>query len=79
MLTGEVETTDIEDLGVLDKLPDLGLLQVVDIVVVGSTEIGAETSVVASDDNTTSSGLLLGVDSVLDTEASSLDGIVKNG
>lgn len=79
MLTGEVETTDIEDLGVLDELPDLGLLQVIDIVVVGSTEVGAETSVVASDDNTTSSGLLLGVDSVLDTEASSLDGIVKNG
>ena len=79
LLTGKVEATDVVELGVLDELADLGLLQMVDIIVVGSTEVSAETSVVASNDNTTSTSLLLGVDSVLDTKASSLDGIVKDG
>lgn len=73
-----METTNVVDLGVLNKLPDLRLLQVVKIVVVGSTEISAQASVVAGDDGTTAASLLLRVDSVLDTETSSLDSIVED-
>lgn len=74
-----MEATDVVHLGVLDELPDLGLLQVVQVVVVGSTEVGAQASVVAGDDGTAATSLLLGVDTVLDTEASGLDGIVEDG
>jgi hypothetical protein len=74
-----VEATDVVHLGVLDELPDLGLLQVIQVVVVGSTEVGAQASVVASDDSTAAASLLLGVDAVLDAEASGLDGVVEDG
>lgn len=57
---GQVEATDVEDLGVLNLLPDVLLLQVVDLVVVGSSEVGAHGAVVAGNDNTTAtSGSLL--------------------
>ena len=46
---------------------------------VGGTQVGAQAAVVASDDNTATAGLLLGVDTVLDTQTSLLDGIVENG
>lgn len=78
-LTSEVETTDVVDLGVLNELPDLGLLQVVKVVVVGSTEVSAQASVVTGNDGTATASLLLGIDTVLDAEASSLDGVVKDG
>ena len=74
-----MEATNVVDLGVLNKLPDLGLLQVVKIVVVGSTKISAQASVVASNDGTATTGLLLGINTVLNSETSSLDSIVKNG
>jgi hypothetical protein len=74
-----METTDVVDLSVLNELPDLGLLQVVKIVVVGSTEISAQASVVTSDDGTATAGLLLRIDTVLNSKASSLDSIVENG
>lgn len=74
-----METTNVVDLGVLNELPDLRLLQVVKVVVVGSTEISAQASVVTGDDGTTAASLLLRVDSVLNTETSSLDSIVEDG
>jgi hypothetical protein len=57
----QVEPTDVEDLRVLDLLPDALLLQVLELVVVGSSEVGAEGAVVAGDDNTaaTSGSLLI--------------------
>lgn len=70
---------DVEDLGVLNQGPDLGLLQVVQAVVVGSTEVSAETAVVASDDNTASAGRVSLIDTVLDTQAGGLDGILEDG
>lgn len=76
---GEVVATNIVDIGVLDEAPDLGLLQVVQVVVVGSAELSAQRAVVTSDDNTAAASLLLGVDTVLDAEASGLDSIVKDG
>lgn len=78
-LTGEVVATDVVDLGVLNEAPDLRLLQVVDIVVVGSAEVRAERAVVASDDDTTATSLVLSADAVLDPQARGLDGIVENG
>lgn len=71
-------TSNVVDLGVLNEAPDLGLLQVVKVVVVSGTEVSAETAVVAGDDNTTAAGGLLLVDTVLDTETSGLDGIVQD-
>ena len=76
---GEVVTTDIVNLSVLDEGPDLGLLQVLKVVVVGGTELGAHGAVVASNDNTATAGVDLGVDTVLDAEASLLDSIVEDG
>lgn len=46
---------------------------------VGGTQIRAQTAVVAGDDGSAAARLLLGVDAVLDTQASGLDGIVQNG
>jgi hypothetical protein len=78
-LTSEVVTANVVHLGVLNKAPDLGLLQVVEVIVVGSTEISAQASVVASNDNTATPSLLLGVNTILDAEASGLDSIVHDG
>lgn len=78
-LTGEVVATNVVDIGVLNEAPDLGLLQVVNIVVVGGTKVGAETAVVTGDNNTATAGLNGGVDTVFDTETSSLDSIAENG
>lgn len=74
-----METANIEDIGVLGKGPDLGLLQVVEVVVVGSAEVGAEGAVVAGDDGAAAAGGVLGVDTVLDAKASGLDGIMEGG
>jgi hypothetical protein len=66
-----VETTNVVNLGVLDLLPDVVLLQVLQLVVVGGSKICAERAVVASDDDTAaaSGGLLvvevLGLDTSL--------------
>lgn len=78
-LTGEVVTADIVDLSALNEAPDLGLLQVVQVVVVGGTQVGAETPVVAGDDDTTTAGGLGRLDAVLDAEAGLLDGILEDG
>ena len=66
-----METTNVVNLGVLNLLPDVVLLQVLKLVVVGGSKICAERAVVASDDDTaaTSGGLLvvevLGLDTSL--------------
>ncbi|KAJ6446362.1 telomerase activating protein Est1 [Purpureocillium lavendulum] len=79
VLTSEVEATNVVDLGVLDELPDLRLLQVVDVIVVGSAQVGAQAAVVAGDDDAAAASLLLGVDAVLDAQTSGLDSIVQDG
>lgn len=76
---GEVVTSDVVGLGVLDKLPDVGAGQVLKVVVVGGTELGAHGAVVAGDDNTATAGGDLGVDAVLDAETGGLDGILEDG
>lgn len=74
----QVVATDVVDLGVLHELPDLGLLQVIKLVGVGSGKVGAHAAVVAGDDDTaTARGLLLIV-AVLDAEANLLDGLLQD-
>lgn len=70
--------SNVVDVGVLNESPVLRLLQVVQVVVVGSAEVSAETAVVAGDDNAASAGGLLLVHAVLDTQASGLDGIAQS-
>lgn len=77
--TGEVVAADVVGLGVLDEGPDLGLLEVLDVVVVGGAELGAHAAVVARDDDAAAARLLLGVDAVLDAQADLLDGVVQDG
>lgn len=72
-------TADIVDLGALNEAPDLGLLEVVQVVVVRGAQVGAETPVVAGDDDAAAAGGLGGLDAVLDTEAGLLDGVLEDG
>jgi hypothetical protein len=76
---GEMVTADEVMRGVLDELPDLGALQMVKIVVVGSTQVCAHGAVVSSDHDTAAAGLLLLVNPVLDPETGLLDGVVEDG
>jgi hypothetical protein len=66
---GQVEATDVEDLRILDLLPDAVLLQVLDLVVVGSRQVGAERTVVAGDDDTAATSGRLLVVQVLSLDA----------
>lgn len=77
--TGEVEASDVEDLGVLNKSPNLRLLQVLQVVLVGGIKSGAKRPVVAGDDSTAPTGRLLRIDTVLDPQAGGTDGIAEDG
>ena len=70
---GQVVTTDKVDLGLLDEVPVL--LQVLNLVAVGSSEIGAHATVVAGDDDTAATGGLLVVVAVDGAEADLLVGL----
>jgi hypothetical protein len=54
------------------------LLQVVKLVAVGSSEVGAQAAVVASDNDTATAGGLSLVDTVADLKTSLLSGISEN-
>jgi hypothetical protein len=69
----QVVTTDKVDLGLLDEVPVL--LQVLDLVAVGSGEIGAHATVVAGDDDTAATGGLLVVVAVDGAETDLLVGL----
>lgn len=75
---GQVVATDKVVGGSLDELPDLGRLQVLEIVVVGGAQVGDHGAVVVGDDNSTAAGGLLGVDAVLNSETGLLDCIVQD-
>lgn len=70
---------DVVHIGVLDEAPDLGLLEVVQVIVVGGREVGAHAAVVAGDDDAAAARGLGGLDAVLDAEAGLLDGVVQDG
>lgn len=74
----QVVATDVVELSLLDQRPDVGLLQVLNLVLVGSSEVGAHAAVVASDNNTAlASGLSL-VHTVLGVDTSLLAGLLQD-
>ena len=74
----QVVATDVVILGLLDQRPDLGLLEVLKLVLVGSSEVGAHAAVVASDDNTTLAGGLGLVDTVLGVDTGLLASLLED-
>ena len=74
----QVEATNVVDLGVFDLLPDVVLLQVLKLVVVGGSKICAERAVVASDDDTAAAGGGLLVVEVLGLDTSLLADVLKS-
>jgi hypothetical protein len=74
----QVVSTNVVELSLLNQRPDLGLLQVLDLVLVGSSEVGAHAAVVASDYDTTLSGGLGLIDTVLSVDASLLTGLFED-
>lgn len=74
----QVVAADVVDFGALDVLPDLGLLQVVDIVEVGGSKVGAERAVVAGDYDTAASGRSLLVVAVQRLDAGLLVDLLKS-
>lgn len=70
---------NVVDISILNQAPDLGLLQVVQIIVVGGAQICAHTPVVTRDDHTAPTGRLRGLDAVLDAQAGLLDSILEDG
>lgn len=74
----QVVATDVVELSLLDQGPDVGLLQVLNLVLVGSSEVSAHATVVASDNDTAfASGLSL-VDTVLSVDTSLLAGLLQD-
>ena len=66
---GEVVAADVEDICGFDHFPDVGLVQVVDLVVVGGGEVGAHGAVLVGDDDAAFARRGAGVDVVFDVEA----------
>ncbi|KAL1838012.1 hypothetical protein VTJ49DRAFT_3135 [Mycothermus thermophilus] len=78
-LTSEVIATDVVGLSVLNKRPDIRPLQVLKVIVVGSSQLGAHAAVVASDNDTATTRGHLGVDAVLHAQAGLLAGVAQDG
>lgn len=72
-------TANVVELGVLNQRPDIRALQVLEVIVVGSAQLGAHAAVVARDDDAAAAGGHLGVDAVLDAEAGLLAGLAEDG
>lgn len=70
---------DVVKVGVLGEGPNLGALEVLDVIEVGGAEVGAEGAVGVGDDDATAAGGRLGVDAVLDAQADLLDGVAQDG
>lgn len=66
---GQVVATDVEELCVLDVRPDVGRLEVLELVVVCSGKVSNHGSVEAGDDDTTATSELVLVDAVLGEDA----------
>lgn len=62
----------------LNQLPDLGALQMLQVVVIGSAQVSDHRAVVVGDDDSTATRRLLLVDAVLNTQTGVLYGIAQN-
>lgn len=71
-------TANVVGLGVLDEGPDGGRLQVLEVVVVGGTEIRDHGAVAGGHNNGAAAGGLLLVDTVLDTQTGLGGGLVQD-
>jgi hypothetical protein len=74
----QVVSTDVVDLGLLNQRPDLGLLEVLNLVLVGSSKVGAHAAVVASDNNTTLTGRLRLINTVLGVDTGLLASLLED-
>lgn len=74
----QVVATDVVDLSLLNERPDMGLLQVLNLVLVGSGEVSAHAAVVTGDDDTALAGGLHIVDTVLGVDTSLLAGLLQD-
>lgn len=74
----QVVSTDIVDLSLLNKSPDMGLLKVLNLVFVGSSKVGDHATVVAGNDNTTFSGGLDIVDAVFSVDTGLFAGLFED-
>ena len=71
-------STDVVDLGLLNQRPDLGLLEVLELVLVGSSKVGTHAAVVTSDDNTTLTSGHSFIDTVLGVDTGLLTGLLED-
>ena len=74
---GQVETTNVIDLRIFNELPDLWRLEVLELVVVGSSQVGNQGTVVTGNHDTATSGGMLLVDSVFGAETLALAGLTE--
>ena len=74
----QVVATNIVELGLLNKGPDVRLLQVLNLVLIGGSKVSAHAAVVASDDNTTLAGGLRLIHPILGVNASLLAGLLED-
>lgn len=74
----QVVATDIVELGLLDNVPDVGLLQVLNLVLVRSSKVGAHAAVVASDNNTALASRLSLIDTVLGVDTGLLASLLQD-
>lgn len=72
----QVVSTNIENLGLFNKGPDLRLLKVLELVLVGGSQMGAHAAVVASDNHTTLAGRLNSIDTIFGVNTSVLTGLL---
>lgn len=70
-----MESTDVVDLSLLNQRPDVRLLQVFNLVLVGGSKVSDQATIVASNDNTALSSGLSVIDAVFRVDASLLAGL----
>jgi hypothetical protein len=74
----QVVSTNVVELGLLNQRPDFGLLEVLNLVLVGSSKVGTHAAIVASDDNTTLAGRLGFINTVLGVDTGLLTGLLED-
>lgn len=70
--------TDEVDLSLFNEVPDLGLLEVIKLVLIGSSQMGNQASVVAGDDDTASTGRLNIIYTVFNSETGLCTGLSED-
>lgn len=73
----QVVTTNVVNLGLLNQRPDVGLLQVLGLVLVSRSKVSAHAAVVAGDDDTTFAGGLDFVDTVFRVNTGLVTGLLE--